>query len=62
MLFDAPKLEEWHHLEFSHNAAFMFAAFVINFSLSFLFSVLLQPTHKSSHNKFQNKITGEKNP
>lgn len=33
MLFDAPKLEEWHHLEVSHKTAFMFTAFVINSSL-----------------------------
>lgn len=35
MLFDAPKLEEWCHLQFSHNTTFMFSAFVINFSSSF---------------------------
>lgn len=54
------KLEEWHHLEFSHHAAFMFSAFVINFSFSFLFSFLPWPTHKSARNKFQSGIKGGK--
>lgn len=35
MLFDGPELEEWNHLDFSHNTAFMIAAFAINFSQAF---------------------------
>lgn len=34
MLFDAPELEEWNHLDFSHNTTFI-TAFVINFSQTF---------------------------
>lgn len=37
MLFDALKLEEWHHLEFSRSTAVMFTASVINFSFRFPF-------------------------
>lgn len=57
MLFDAPKLEEWHHLEFSYNTAFMSTAFVINISFSFFcfcHSLLINPKKKD-----KNKIREE---